>query len=121
MQEGMLFHSLLDTEAKGGVYHQQLLWDLEGSLDLQNFKKAWERAVASHPILRTGFYWKNLERPLQVVFRHLLIQIQVENIENLISHEQDRFVEDFLKKDKHHSFALEKPPLMRLVLFKRGS
>ena len=119
MQTGMLFHSLLDADAKEGVYHQQLLWDVEGWLDIVRFTKAWEKIVLSHSILRTGFFWKNLEKPLQVVFQQLSIQIRLEDISNLSPEEQHEFLEKFLEQDKDNPFSLESPPLMRLVLFQR--
>src|SRR5581483_6885051 len=65
LQEGLLFHALLDPHSP--VYFEQVSCRL---CDLQYprlFQRAWQSAVDRHPSLRTAFYWKKREQPLQVV------------------------------------------------------
>src|SRR5262245_60820218 len=67
MQQGMLFHTLLDPEA--GDYLTQLTGRIDGKATLSAFQLAWREVIRRHPILRTGFVWETLEEPLQVVHR----------------------------------------------------
>ncbi|HEX7242147.1 MAG TPA: amino acid adenylation domain-containing protein, partial [Longimicrobiaceae bacterium] len=67
MQEGMLFHTLYAPE--GGAYVAQFSFDLVGDLEVDAFRRAWQGAADRHPVLRTGFVWEGVDRPLQVVRR----------------------------------------------------
>jgi len=120
MQEGILFHSLIDATNKQGVYHQQLLWDLNGPLDVMSFSRAWEAVIANHTIMRTGFFWKELEKPIQVVFRELPVEVKLEDWTGASSDEQEELIQQFLTLDRQTPFILDQPLLMRLMLFKRS-
>ena len=67
MQQGMLFHTLY-TEGSD-VYIEQFIYDLEGDLIEDHFRKAWEEAVSRHGVLRTSFQWKGISKPVQLVSR----------------------------------------------------
>src|SRR5687768_11042232 len=67
MQEGMLFHSLLEPESD--AYVNQLAVTLLGELDEAAFQQAWQYIVDRHEILRTLFIWEHRKRPLQAVRR----------------------------------------------------
>lgn len=121
MQEGMLLHSLLDAETKKGVYHQQLIWNLDGKLDISSFTKAWEKILFTHSVLRTGFFWREIQKPVQVVFRDLPIHIQFVDWTHLSQKELEQQLQDFLKDDRENPLSLDQPPLMRLILFQRSS
>jgi amino acid adenylation domain-containing protein/thioester reductase-like protein/non-ribosomal peptide synthase protein (TIGR01720 family) len=65
LQQGMLFHSLLDPS--GGTYCEQLSCVLEGRLDPSVFARAVDELVAANPVLRTEFVWDGPAEPLQLV------------------------------------------------------
>ncbi|MGD1922414.1 MAG: condensation domain-containing protein, partial [Pleurocapsa sp.] len=65
MQQGMLFHSLLEPDS--GAYIIQTSFELHGHIDIPAFARSWQQLVNRHSILRTAFVWDNLEQPLQVV------------------------------------------------------
>lgn len=69
LQQGMLFHTLLVPNS--GVYFEQFCYTLQTQLDVSAFNKAWQRVLDRHPILRTSFYWENLDKPYQVVYRQV--------------------------------------------------
>src|SRR5437868_124351 len=71
MQQGMLFHTLYDPHS--GVYFDQVNCSLHGDLNVTAFEHAWQHALDRHPILRTAFYWEELDKPLQVVHRHVVL------------------------------------------------
>ena len=66
MQQGMLFHTLYAPES--GVYFEQRSCLLTGPLDAVAFKRAWQAVVERHAVLRTAFYWEEVDKPLQVVY-----------------------------------------------------
>src|SRR5436305_14797522 len=65
MQQGMLFHSLYEPGT--GVYFFQIGFQIQGRLDVQAFRRAWEEVVRRHSALRTGFLWEDIDEPVQVV------------------------------------------------------
>ncbi|SFY30075.1 non-ribosomal peptide synthetase, partial [Azotobacter vinelandii] len=67
MQQGMLFHSLLEGEA--GHYINQMRVDVEG-LDVARFRAAWQAVVDRHEVLRASFVEVD-GRPLQVIRRQV--------------------------------------------------
>ena len=116
MQEGMFFHSLYAPQS--GVYFQQLNCVLEGQLHADAFQRAWQRVIERHAILRTAFVWKRLEKPLQVVSKHITLEIDTHDWRDLPQPAQEQRLKDFLDTDKQLGFDLSKAPLMRLFLIR---
>ena len=53
LQQGMLFHTLC-APAEAAVYFGQFHCTLQGDVNVDAIKWAWQRAVDQHPILRTA-------------------------------------------------------------------
>lgn len=116
MQEGMLFHSLLDPES--GVYVDQLVAQLNGELDISSFRRAWQEVVNRHTILRTSFVWEDVDRPLQIVQRQVELPLIYDDWEGLTQEEsQSRFTK-LIEEDLHKPFDFNDPPLMRIILIR---
>lgn len=64
-QAGMLYHCLASTQR--GIYVGQVRSSLEGFIDLDKLRRAYEQLVAAHPVLRTRFFWQGLDEPVQSV------------------------------------------------------
>jgi amino acid adenylation domain-containing protein len=116
MQKGLLFHSLYAPDA--GVYFQQVNCVLRGKLDLQAFKQAWQQSINRHSILRTSFFWEDLEEPVQVVNRDVSLPIELEDWSELADSEQQARLHDFLEADRRRGFELSRAPLLRLALMR---
>ena len=116
MQEGMLFHSLMAPES--GMYFEQLICTLEGDLNPAAFQQAWQQIVARHPVLRTAFVWKRLEKNLQVVQKQVEVPFEEIDWRDLTATEQTRRLEEFLRSDQQRGFKLNEAPLFRLTLFR---
>ena len=114
MQHGLLFHTL--AAPNSGVYFEQLSCTLQGNLDIAAFKRAWQKVVERHPILRTAFYWQDLDRPYQVVYRQVDLPIAQQDWRELSAIEQQERLEVFLQSDRDRGFELSQAPLMRLAL-----
>ena len=65
LQQGLWFYALLDPAS--GMYFEQSVLRIEGFLNRDVFRRAWEEVLAQHAILRTGIIWEGLEHPLQLV------------------------------------------------------
>ncbi|WP_342781545.1 amino acid adenylation domain-containing protein [Amycolatopsis rhizosphaerae] len=116
MQQGMLFH--LDYEQDGGVNVEQVTCRLEGKLDVEAFRAAWQSVADRHPVLRTSFHWRGQDEPLQAVHREVAIPWREEDWRGVPAGEQRRRLEDFLGEDRAERFVPERAPLMRLTLIR---
>ncbi|MBV9774988.1 MAG: amino acid adenylation domain-containing protein, partial [Gemmatimonadetes bacterium] len=118
MQEGMLFHTLLEPE--GGAYVGQFGFDLVGELDVDAFERAWRATVDRHAMLRTGFAWEGLDSPLQIVRRDVPLSIERGDWRGLSSGEREERRVAYLRADRARGFTLARGPLLRLALFRTG-
>jgi len=116
MQQGMLFHSLYAPGS--GVYVEQMSCIFGGNLDVPAFERAWQHVVERHPILRTSFAWKSLEKVLQVVQREVRISLEQEDWRGIALLDQVAQLEDFLQADRRRGFDVSRAPLMRLSLMR---
>src|SRR5215213_2458521 len=114
MQQAMLFHSLYAPGT--GIYVLQMSLRLTGRLNVPAFERAWRRIVERHGILRSAFYWENLESPRQVVFRKVGLEVARESWRGLTVEEQRERLARFLDEDRARGFELSEAPLMRLAL-----
>jgi len=116
MQKSLLLHTLYVQ--KRGVYIEQLICTLLGSLDIEAFDCAWQQVIDCHPVLRTSFRWKNLAEPIQVLESHATLPVMNLDWRSLSSIEQQEQLDAFLKSDREQEFDLSSAPLMRLALIR---
>ncbi|GCE07389.1 non-ribosomal peptide synthetase [Dictyobacter aurantiacus] len=114
MQQGMLFHTLYTPNA--GAYILQSGWELRGELNEGAFRAAWQYVIERRSILRTGFVWEGLEKPLQVVLRSAEVPWRQHDWRGRAPDEQEASWERLLEEDRGNPFALDKAPLMRFQL-----
>ena len=119
MQEGMLFHSLCEPHA--GFEIEQLICDLREPLDAAAFRRAWERVIERHAVLRTGFRWEGLSAPMQYVRPEVALPWTEQDWSDLSSQAQEEAFSAFLKNDRARGFPLTEAPLLRLTLFLLGN
>jgi len=117
MQKGMLFHSVLDPNS--GVYfvqHSSLL----RVVDVEAFRRAWERLVRRHGVLRAGFEWER-DEPLQVVYGEVELPWEEEDWRGLDGVAQQERLAELLEKDRREGFEPSRAPLMRVrVIHQEG-
>ncbi|MCZ7667534.1 MAG: condensation domain-containing protein [Chloroflexi bacterium] len=110
-QQGMLFHTLKQPHT--GIYVVQLACKLTGSLHDDIFEQAWQKITARHPIFRTAFYWKEADKPLQVVYKQVTTPVHHLDWRDLSASEQTARLSVFLDDDRRQGFLLDKPPAAR--------
>jgi amino acid adenylation domain-containing protein/non-ribosomal peptide synthase protein (TIGR01720 family) len=111
MQQGLLFHGLLDPA--GGAYLLQISWSIAG-LDLNAFAQAWQQVIDRHAILRTSFLWEGLGEPLQVVHKRCEVPIEHENWTMLMDEERNHRLSETFAAQRTRGFDFGKAPLMRI-------
>ncbi|OKP02811.1 Amino acid adenylation [Xenorhabdus thuongxuanensis] len=74
LQEGILFHHLLQTQGDNYLLRSLLAFDTRDRLD--SFLNALQQVINRHDILRTAIYWQGLEQPVQVVWRQASLTIR---------------------------------------------
>ena len=74
LQEGMLFHHLLQTE--GDAYITSHALGFDSRQRLERFVQSFNRVIERHDILRTAVLWEGLKEPVQVVQRHAELKLQ---------------------------------------------
>ncbi|WP_395375878.1 non-ribosomal peptide synthase/polyketide synthase [Marinicella sp. W31] len=75
LQEGILFHHLLDSPEQGDTYIIPTLLSVPNAQYADRFIRALNAVIARHDVLRTAFFWDDLPRPVQVVLRESSIVV----------------------------------------------
>ncbi|MFQ5633631.1 MAG: condensation domain-containing protein, partial [bacterium] len=115
LQEGLLFHSLSEPRERG-LYFNQALLTLTGELDVPAFRRAWERVLQRHAILRTFFAWEGVKEPVQVVQRTVELPFAFHDLRRLSGEVQQQQIEAIRRDDLEQGFDLSQAPLLRVIL-----
>lgn len=113
-QEGILFHTLYESEST--IYFEQFQLTIHGSLDPDIFERAWQLLVERHSALRTLFVWKNRKQSVQVVRKEVNLPWSNFDWRMFSKQEQEICLNSFLDSDRKQGFELDKAPLMRFAL-----
>lgn len=113
LQEGMLFHSLYD--AQGEAYIMQFSCDLT-NLDLPAFRNSWDQLLKQHSILRSAFYYDAFNIPVQCVYTHVKMPIELLDLRGYGNDEQQQRVREFEGADSKKTFSFKTAPVMRITL-----
>ena len=116
MQSGMLFHTLRDPDS--GMYIEQVIYRLQGKIQVDAFRDAWQQVAARHPVLRSLFIWENRKKPLQVVRKRVTLPWVVMDLRDLDREDRERRVDAFVQEDRQKGFPLNRPSLMRFALIR---
>ncbi|MCP4180221.1 MAG: hypothetical protein GY756_20855, partial [bacterium] len=111
LQEGLLFHSILDNNSL--AYFEQISLDLEGDLDLSLFQEGWQQVVNLYDPLRTMFI-SDFRIPLQVVLKYRGFDFTFVDIRE--KNNKPMFLDEFKRSDRNKNFNLKNDPLFRLKL-----
>lgn len=111
LQEGMLFHHLLNEH--GDTYVLSTLFELQSSDEVEPFARAVQAAIDHHDVLRSTVLWEGLQAPVQVVYRKVILT--VEKLElgsgpDLLAALTERM------KPQRQRFNLTRAPLVRLQI-----
>ncbi|HEY6925080.1 MAG TPA: condensation domain-containing protein, partial [Steroidobacteraceae bacterium] len=114
LQEGLLFHHLLETEGDRYITRQVIAFDT--ARHLHGFLAALQRIIDRHDVLRTAILWDRLPQPVQVVCRktplrlhELSLPADGDTLEQLLSRTDPR----------HLRIDLQRAPLLAAYATRR--
>ena len=116
LQEGMLFHTLL--EPHGGHYVVLMATPLSARLDVPVFRAAWAHVIERHAILRAAFTRDGAGAATHVVAPSVTPAWEILDWRDLPAHQRDEQLEAYLARERLRGFDPAQPPLMRFALIR---
>ncbi|MEB3988203.1 condensation domain-containing protein, partial [Bacillus velezensis] len=116
MQEGMLYHALLDPHSSS--YFTQLELRIHGSFQLELFEKSVNELIRTYDILRTVFVHQQLQKPRQVVLAERKTKVHYEDISQLDEARQTEYIERYKRGVQQQGFHLAKDILFKAAVFR---
>jgi amino acid adenylation domain-containing protein len=110
LQEGILFHHLLDEQG-GDTYVLPTALSVSSRERLEELITALQGVIDRHDVLRTAVLWEQLPQPVQVVYRQVRLPVQE------IALDRDRDPMELVKEwvtPERQRLDLRQAPLMRL-------
>ncbi|MCF5653299.1 amino acid adenylation domain-containing protein, partial [Pseudomonas syringae] len=111
LQEGILYHHIAAEQGDPYVLQAHFAFDDRASLDA--FVQALQRVIERHDILRTAMFWKGLDSPVQVVWRHTQLPLDKLHIDPAAGDIGAQLHSRF--DPRHHRLDVTQAPLMRLA------
>ena len=108
LQEGILFHHLMESEGDAYLLPALMAFDTRERLD--SFLTALQAAVARHDILRTAVAWEGLPEPVQVVWRAAELAIEEVVIDPEANDAAGQLAERY--DPRHYRFDVRVAPLI---------
>jgi amino acid adenylation domain-containing protein/non-ribosomal peptide synthase protein (TIGR01720 family) len=118
LQSGFLFRRIF--EPGSSAYFEQLSCTIEGPLNAELFRRAWQYVVERHGVLRTAFFWEGLDQPSQVVFRSVELPWETYDWQGMEPDQQLQQFESFVEQERIRGFDLSTAPVFRLALIRFG-
>ena len=111
MQEGMLYHRLLNPNAT--EYVLQSIIEYNENLDKDIVRQSLSLLAIKHEVLRTAFVNEGIAKPLQVILREREIELNIRRVRT------DQEQEELARQDIQRGFDLKKDSLLRLTLLQK--
>lgn len=120
LQEGMLFHSLYDSDGID-VYMPQMVIELEGHVDPGTLRGAIAALFARHDNLRACFRTRTGRGvPVQLIPAQVDVLLREFDVASLPDAERAAEVSRLMSEDQAERFDLARPPLLRFMLIRRA-
>jgi len=115
MQEGMLFHALIDNGQE--YYFAQVVFSISGRMNVALVEDSMNHLIARYTILRTIFLNEGFSRPIQVVLKERKIDFLYLDVREACTGSDEQLViEHYRTEDKKRPFDLSTDVLMRLTV-----
>ena len=115
VQQALLFFA--QQAPNSAVSFEQVVWT-PPALNVAPFVRAWRAVLDCHAILRTAFFWEDLNEPVQVVCRQVELPVEQLDWQALEPREQQQQLATYLEADRRRGVDLTRAPLMRLTLIR---
>lgn len=119
MQEGMLYHSVLEPDIS--LYLGQITCQVRGRLEIKAIEESMNRLMGRYDILRTVFLHQGYERSLQIVLKERSLEFSYEDLrETLLTENKEELVRSRQEEERSRVFDLSEDVLMRLIVLQTG-
>ncbi|WP_104478730.1 non-ribosomal peptide synthetase [Actinokineospora auranticolor] len=115
LQEGMLYHSALDTDGLD-TYTVQTVYGIDGPLDAARLRASWQALVARHAALRACFRYVSGARMVQVIARDAEIPWRETDLSGLPEDIADGEVDRLAAAELADRLRIDAAPLTKLHL-----
>lgn len=113
LQQGLLFHHLSSQDDQGFLMVECFI---EGNIDIEKLKFAWQSVTKRHEVLRTSVHWKNVTKPIQVVRPEKEINWLHLDWKNLSKEDFEKKLKNFKAEKSKIGSNFEKNPLSNITL-----
>lgn len=113
LQAGMFFHTL--SEPHSSAYTEQVLIEVDETLDYEAFLSAWELVVARHDVLRTRFGWE-ADEPVQEVLDRADVPFELHDLRDLPPARQDERLIHLQRSEHRRGIDLSTAPPVRFAV-----
>ena len=118
LQEVMLAYVLRAPEP--GLYFLSQTSNFTGDVNIPFFEQAWQQVIMRHQNLRASFLWEGLERPLQVIHKHVNAHIEQYDWRGMNPKKLKEQMLNYFRTAQAQRFDLRQAPQTRLALFRIG-
>ena len=116
MQEGMLYHNLLDNKAS--KYIIQNVFNINGIIDEKYIQDSLRLLTQRHDVLRTAIMHEKSEKPLQVILKNREIEYQRIDLSSLSIDEKSEQIRKLTREEVERGFDLQQDSLVRIILIR---
>ena len=116
LQAGMLIHCLKNEKTRD--YFEQISINILGKIQKSLLEKSFGLLVQKYDVLRTGIFYDKLDTGVQVILKERNAEIYYYDKKDKALEEQNKFIEDFMEKDKERGFDFTKDTLLRLGIIR---
>ncbi|MFT3815685.1 MAG: amino acid adenylation domain-containing protein [Acidovorax sp.] len=117
LQEGILFHHLL--QEKGDAYIVSRTLGFDSRERLERFIESLNEVIARHDILRTAVLWEGLAEPVQVVYRSAPLELQWLELQGGEASSAQNHLAQIAESD-HYRIDVQKAPLIHAIAVNDG-
>jgi len=111
-----MFQKYLRAPDNGIPFVQLVYAGRVANFDLGLLQQSWQCLVDRHPVLRTSFLWKGLDRPVQVVHRHCKFPSDYMDLRVLAPAAREQTLAAFIHQDRKRGFDASLPQPVRLLV-----
>jgi len=112
LQEGILFHHLLDEQG-ADIYVVPILLSVSSRETLEQLKAAFQGVIDRHDVLRTAILWEQLPRPVQVVYRRAMLPVEEITLDR--ARDSAEQIKEWMRLERQR-MDLRQAPLLRLQI-----
>lgn len=117
LQEGLLFHAGSDQD---DVYTVRTTIGLTGPVDPDRLRTAWATVLSRYPNLRVGFWYEDLDRPVQFVAREATVPVRFVDLSAATPEETRHELARIAEDEDRIPFDLTIAPPLRCVLVRHS-